>query len=252
MAMGARRKFVAGNWKMHGMAGSLSELQPIAAAADASKSVDVALCLPSTLIARAADAAPTLPIGAQDCHQAEHGAHTGCVSAAMLAEVGARLTIVGHSERRQDQQESNADIKAKAEAAHAAGLSVILCCGETEAQRDAGQAIARVTAQIAESMPDDASADWLTIAYEPIWAIGTGRVPQTSDVAEMHGAIRMKLRDLIGEEADAMRILYGGSMNGGNAAELLAVSDVDGGLVGGASLSADKFVPIIEAAAGAT
>ena len=252
MAMGARRKFVAGNWKMHGMAGSLSELQPIAAAADASKSVDVALCLPSTLIARAADAAPTLPIGAQDCHQAEHGAHTGCVSAAMLAEVGARLTIVGHSERRQDQQESNADIKAKAEAAHAAGLSVILCCGETEAQRDAGQAIARVTAQIAESMPDDASADWLTIAYEPIWAIGTGRVPQTSDVAEMHGAIRMKLRDLIGEEADTMRILYGGSMNGGNAAELLAVSDVDGGLVGGASLSADKFVPIIEAAAGAS
>ena len=252
MAMGARRKFVAGNWKMHGMAGSLSELQPIVAAADASKSVDVALCLPSTLIARAADAAPTLPIGAQDCHQAEHGAHTGCVSAAMLAEVGARLTIVGHSERRQDQQESNADIKAKAEAAHAAGLSVILCCGETEAQRDAGQAIARVTAQITESMPDDASADWLTIAYEPIWAIGTGRVPQTSDVAEMHGAIRVKLRDLIGEEADAMRILYGGSMNGGNAAELLAVSDVDGGLVGGASLSADKFVPIIEAAAGAS
>ena len=252
MAMGARRKFVAGNWKMHGMAGSLSELQPIVAAADASKSVDVALCLPSTLIARAADAAPTLPIGAQDCHQAEHGAHTGCVSAAMLAEVGARLTIVGHSERRQDQQESNADIKAKAEAAHAAGLSVILCCGETEAQRDAGQAIARVTAQIAESMPDDASANWLTIAYEPIWAIGTGRVPQTSDVAEMHGAIRVKLRDLIGEEADAMRILYGGSMNGGNAAELLAVSDVDGGLVGGASLSADKFVPIIEAAAGAS
>ncbi len=252
MAMGARRKFVAGNWKMHGMAGSLSELQPIAAAADASKSVDVALCLPSTLIARAADAAPTLPIGAQDCHQAEHGAHTGCVSAAMLAEVGARLTIVGHSERRQDQQESNANIKAKAEAAHAVGLSVILCCGETEAQRDAGQAIARVTAQIAESMPDDASADWLTIAYEPIWAIGTGRVPQTSDVAEMHGAIRVKLRDLIGEEADAMRILYGGSMNGGNAAELLAVSDVDGGLVGGASLSADKFVPIIEAAAGAS
>ena len=170
----------------------------------------------------------------------------------MLAEVGARLTIVGHSERRQDQQESNADIKAKAEAAHAAGLSVILCCGETEAQRDAGQAIARVTAQIAESMPDNASADWLTIAYEPIWAIGTGRVPQTSDVAEMHGAIRVKLRDLIGEEADAMRILYGGSMNGGNAAELLAVSDVDGGLVGGASLSADKFVPIIEAAAGAS
>ena len=237
MAMGARRKFVAGNWKMHGMAGSLSELQPIAAAADASKSVD---------------AAPTLPIGAQDCHQAEHGAHTGCVSAAMLAEVGARLTIVGHSERRQDQQESNADIKAKAEAAHAAGLSVILCCGETEAQRDAGQAIALVTAQIAESMPDDASADWLTIAYEPIWAIGTGRVPQTSDVAEMHGAIRVKLRDMIGEEADAMRILYGGSMNGGNAAKLLAVSDVDGGLVGGASLSADKFVPIIEAAAGAS
>ncbi|WP_187336230.1 triose-phosphate isomerase [Novosphingopyxis iocasae] len=250
--MAERRKFIAGNWKMHGLGSSVSEIGPIAAAADALDGVDVALCVPATLIHRAAKAAPTLSIGAQDCHQEDAGAHTGCISAAMLAEVGASLTIVGHSERRQDQHESDADIKAKAEAARAAGLSVILCCGETEAERDAGQAVSRVTDQIAASMPDGAAADWLTIAYEPIWAIGTGRVPGTDDVAEMHSAIRAKLRDLIGDEAEGIRILYGGSMNGGNAAELLAVGDVDGGLVGGASLSADKFVPIIEAAAKAS
>lgn len=247
--MAERRKFIAGNWKMHGMGASLSELAAIAAAAQALSDVDVALCLPATLIARAAEAAPSLAIGAQDCHQQRSGAHTGCISAAMLAEIGAALTIVGHSERRQDQRESDADVKAKAQAAYAAGLQVILCCGESEAERERGDAIARVTGQIAGSMPDGAAGQWLTIAYEPIWAIGTGRVPGTDEVAEMHGAIRAQLRDLIGEEAGNLRILYGGSMNGGNAAELLAVPDVDGGLVGGASLSADKFVPIIEAAA---
>ncbi len=247
--MAERRKFVAGNWKMHGMGSSLSQIGPIAAAARACAALDVALCLPATLIGRASAEAQGLPIGAQDCHAQADGAHTGCLSAAMLAEVGATLTIVGHSERRQDQQESDADVKAKAEAARAAGLSVILCCGETEAERDAGQAAARVTSQITAGLPDDAAADWLTIAYEPIWAIGTGRVPGHDDIAQMHGTIRNTLRDLIGGEADAMRILYGGSMNGGNAAALLAVADVDGGLVGGASLSADKFVPIIEAAA---
>jgi len=247
--MGMRRKFIAGNWKMHGLGSSLSEITPIAAAAEALGDVDVALCLPATLIQRAAEAAPALAIGAQDCHRNVSGAHTGCLSAAMIAEVGASLTIVGHSERRQDQHESDADVKAKAEAARDAGLSVILCCGESEAERDAGEALARVTKQIAASMPDGAAADWLTIAYEPIWAIGTGRVPSSDDIAEMHGAIRNQLRETIGGEADKLRILYGGSMNGGNAAELLAVPDVDGGLVGGASLSADKFVPIIEAAA---
>lgn len=247
--MAERRKFIAGNWKMHGMGASLSELAAIAAAAQALSDVDVALCLPATLIARAAEAAPSLAIGAQDCHQQRSGAHTGCISAAMLAEIDAALTIVGHSERRQDQRESDADVKAKAQAAYAAGLQVILCCGESEAERERGDAIARVTGQIAGSMPDGAAGQWLTIAYEPIWAIGTGRVPDTDEVAEMHGAIRAQLRDLIGEEAGNLRILYGGSMNGGNAAELLAVPDVDGGLVGGASLSADKFVPIIEAAA---
>ncbi|WP_420605307.1 triose-phosphate isomerase [Novosphingopyxis sp.] len=247
--MSGRRKFVTGNWKMHGLGGSLSEIASIAASAAALDDVDVALCLPATLIARAINAAPSLMIGAQDCHQERNGPHTGCISAAMLAEIGAMLTIVGHSERRQDQQESDADIKAKAEAARDAGLSVILCCGESEVEHDAGQAVARVTAQIAASMPGGAAADWLTIAYEPIWAIGTGKVPGMDDVAEMHGAIRTKLRELIGKEADAIRILYGGSMNGGNAAQLLAIPDVDGGLVGGASLSAEKFVPIIEAAA---
>ncbi len=247
--MADRRRFIAGNWKMHGMGASLSELASIAAAAQAFADVDVALCLPATLIARAVEAAPALAIGAQDCHQQRSGAHTGCVSADMLAEIGAALTIVGHSERRQDQHESDADVNAKAAAARAAGLSVILCCGESEAERDAGNAVSRVTAQIAASMPDGAAADWLTVAYEPIWAIGTGRTPGVDDVAEMHGAIRARLYELIGEEAGKLRILYGGSMNGGNAGELLAVPDVDGGLVGGASLSAGKFVPIIEAAA---
>ena len=246
-----RRKLVAGNWKMHGVRAMLPEVAAIADAAADHAGVDVALCVPFTLIAPASDAAGAMPVGAQDVHQAESGAHTGCISAAMAREAGAALTIVGHSERRADQGETDADVKAKAEAARAAGLSVILCVGESLEQRDAGKAEAVVTAQVAAALPAGAAGNWLSIAYEPIWAIGTGRTPTGADVAAMHGAIRAKLRDLIGEEADRVRILYGGSMKGENAAELLACADVDGGLVGGASLGADKFVPIITAAAAA-
>lgn len=242
-----RRKLVAGNWKMHGVKADLPEIRAIAAAQD--DAVDSALCVPFTLIAAAADVAPSLAIGAQDVHAAEKGAHTGCISAAMLLESGATLTIVGHSERRADQHESDQDVKAKAEAAHKAGLGVILCIGETLAERDAGRAEEVVTAQIEGSLPANASADWLSLAYEPVWAIGTGRTPTEADVAAMHGAIRAKLRALVGDEADRLRILYGGSVNGANAASLLSCADVDGALVGGASLTADKFVPIIEAAA---
>jgi len=245
----ANRKYIVGNWKMNGLRAQLADIAVIAAIAANHEGVDVGICPPATLIGPAAQANPEFAIGAQDCHFAESGAHTGCLSAAMLKEAGATYSIVGHSERRADQQESDAEVKAKAEAAHAAGMGAIICVGETEEERDAGQAIEMVTIQLARSFPAKANAEWLTIAYEPIWAIGTGRVPEASDVAEMHAAIRKKLGELMGQGSDAVRILYGGSMNGGNAAELLAIPNVDGGLVGGASLTAAKFGPIIEAAA---
>jgi triosephosphate isomerase len=211
--------------------------------------VDVALCVPFTLIADAVATAPGLVIGGQDCHAADSGAHTGCISAAMLVDVGARTVIVGHSERRADQFETSQDAWAKAAAAHRHGLSVILCCGETEAERDAGRAERVVQAQIEKSVPDDASPDWFTLAYEPRWAIGTGRTPSIEDIASMHAIARAKLKQLVGEgKARGIRILYGGSMTGANAASILAAPDVDGGLIGGASLAAEKFVPIIEAA----
>lgn len=244
-----RRKLVAGNWKMHGLKAQLGEVEAIAAAAAANPGVDTTLCVPFTLISPAVGVAGALQIGAQDVHEADQGAHTGCISAPMLVEAGATLTIVGHSERRADQHETDAQVKAKAEAAHKAGLRVILCVGETLEERDAGRAEDVVTAQVAASLPEAASADWLALAYEPVWAIGTGRTPTEADVAAMHGAIRARLRELVGGEAERLQILYGGSVNGGNAAPLLGCADVDGALVGGASLTAEKFVPIIEAAA---
>jgi triosephosphate isomerase len=245
-----RRRLIAGNWKMNGSRDALAELDGIAAAAEAAPDVDVAICPPFTLIERAAARTPSLPIGAQDCHAAPKGAHTGCVSAGMLVEAGAKLVIVGHSERRADQGETDAIVKAKAEAAIAAGLTAIVCVGETEAERDAGEAGAVVARQLRGSLPV-AGGDALVVAYEPVWAIGTGRIPSLEDVATMHAAIRADLAELLGpERAEAIRILYGGSMNAGNAADLLAVPNVDGGLVGGASLTAAAFVPIIEAAAG--
>jgi triosephosphate isomerase (TIM) len=244
----ALRKLIAGNWKMNGSLEGLVELDAIAAAADAHGKVDVAICLPATLIAAAVARQPSLAVGAQDCHGAASGAHTGCLSAAMLAEAGATLTIVGHSERRSDQHESDADVKAKAIAAIHQGLTAIICVGESEAQRDAGEAIAVVTRQLDGSVPSDIDSARIVIAYEPVWAIGTGRTPSTADVAEMHAAIRARLITLLGEAGSAVRILYGGSVKPGNAAELMAVADVDGALVGGASLKAADFVPIIAAA----
>ena len=244
-----RRKLVAGNWKMNGSLAALAELDGIAAAAEVAPAVDVAIAVPATLIAPAHARVPALTIGAEDVHASDKGAHTGCISAAMVAEAGARLSIVGHSERRADQHETDADVKGKAEALHRAGLHAILCVGETLDERDAGRAEAVVTEQLAGSLPEGSAGDWLAIAYEPVWAIGTGRTPTTADVAAMHGAIRAKLRELIGAKADAVRLLYGGSVTPDNARELLGAGDVDGALVGGASLTAAKFVPIIEAAA---
>jgi triosephosphate isomerase (TIM) len=245
------RKFIAGNWKMNGRLADLAAVKAIAAGAAAFPSVDSALCLPATLIAPAAQAVPGYGIGAQDCHRSVSGAHTGCVSAEMLREAGADLTIIGHSERRAGQHESDADVRAKALAAKAAGLSVIICVGETEAERDAGNAEKVVLGQLEGSLPGEVDSSWVSIAYEPVWAIGTGRIPSMGDVAAMHGAIRKSLVERFGSDGNAVRILYGGSMNADNAAPLLAVPNVDGGLIGGASLSAEKFLPIVAAAANA-
>lgn len=242
-----RRKLVAGNWKMNGSLAQLDELDAIAAAAVANPAVDVAICVPATLIAPAA-ARGGVTIGAQDVHFNASGAHTGCLSAEMLKEAGARLTIVGHSERRTDQHETDAEIRAKAEAAIATGMIAIVCVGETEAERDAGQAVAIVSGQLDGSIPPTGTAATLVVAYEPVWAIGTGRTPTVGDVEEMHAAIRARLEKLLGGEAAAVRILYGGSVKPSNARELLHVANVDGALVGGASLTAKDFVPIVEAA----
>jgi triosephosphate isomerase (TIM) len=230
------RKLIAGNWKMHGSIAALAEIDAIATAAQ-DRDFDVAICPPFTLIAPACGRG--VAIGAQDCHAAAKGAHTGCVSATMLVEAGATLCILGHSERRADNFETDADVKAKAEAAIAAGMTAIVCVGETIGQRRAGQAVAVVETQLAGSLPT--TRDNLVVAYEPVWAIGTGLTPSTEDVAEMHAAIRA----VVGA---GVRILYGGSVKPSNAAELLHVANVDGALVGGASLTSAEFVPIIEAA----
>jgi triosephosphate isomerase len=238
-----RRKFVAGNWKMNGSLAALAELDAIGAAV--TDTVDVAIAVPATLIHPAAQRA-RFPIGAEDVHANECGAHTGCVSADMIKEAGAVFSIVGHSERRQAQGETDADVKAKAEALRRAGLQAILCVGETLDQREAGEAEAVVTAQIRASLPDGAAGDWLSIAYEPIWAIGTGKVATVEDVEAMHAAIR----EALGGQGETIRLLYGGSVTAENAPGLLHAANVDGALVGGASLTAAKFIPIIEAARG--
>ncbi len=245
----SRRKLVVGNWKMNGMRAHLDEVEAIGRVAAAHPAVEVGLCLPATLIMAGSERRGAAFIGAQNCHMDISGAYTGSLSAEMLLEAGASWVITGHSERREARGETNADIAAKSAAAHRVGMKVILCVGETLEVRDAGQAEEVVAAQLLASLPEGASADWLAIAYEPIWAIGTGRIPTMEAVAEMHAALRAALASRIGAaEADAMRILYGGSMNGDNATDLLAIADVDGGLIGGASLSATKFAPIIEAA----
>ena len=247
-----RRKLVAGNWKMHGLGSALAELKDVVAAAQATPLAngDVAICPPFTLVQAAASAAADsdVLIGGQDCHAQAFGAHTGEISAEMLKDAGATLVIVGHSERRADCGETDAIVQAKALAAHRAGLLPIICVGETEAERDAGQAEAVVARQLAGSVPDDCAADSLVIAYEPVWAIGTGRTPTTTDVAQIHAMIRNALINRFGDAGAQMRILYGGSVKPGNAAELMAVKNVDGALVGGASLKAADFIPIIMAA----
>ena len=237
---------IAGNWKMNGTAAQLSALAEIA---EAEASVDRVLCVPATLIERAVRAAPGLPIGGQDCHADESGAHTGDVSAEMLADAGASHVIVGHSERRGDHGEDDATVRGKAEAARRAGLVRIVCIGETEAEREAGRTLDVLSAQIDGSVPDGATAADTVLAYEPVWAIGTGRTASEGDVAEAHAHIRGRLAARLGEGGAAIPILYGGSVKPGNAAGLMAVENVDGALVGGASLKPSDFLAICAAAA---
>ena len=249
----ALKKLVAGNWKMHGLSSDIAEIERIAAQSRSFPLVDVALCVPSILIERAARAVPGFAIGAQDVHYAEKGAHTGCVSVQMLLDAGAALTIVGHSERREAQRESDAEVKAKAEAALASGLRVILCVGEMLEVRERGSAVATVLSQLGGSLPERLKSESdLAVAYEPVWAIGTGKIPTLAEIAEMHAAIRGRLSEHLGEWGEAVRILYGGSVKLANATEIFEVEDVDGALVGGASLKAADFMPIVEAAESAS
>ena len=244
----ARKKLIAGNWKMNGLRDSLSELAPMAElAAQLGDKVDVAVCPPFTLLAGAAQVLQNtrIALGGQDCHFAEKGAHTGCIAPHMLVDLCATYVILGHSERRADQGESDDLVRAKAEAAVKAGLIPIICVGETEAERLAGQAEAVVGRQLAGSIPAGADPAKLVVAYEPVWAIGTGRTPSVEDVAAMHGFIRSRL----GQGAESIRLLYGGSVKPDNAIALMGAADVDGALVGGASLTAAQFNPIISAAA---
>jgi triosephosphate isomerase len=247
--MHLRRKLVAGNWKMNGNLAALAELAAIADAAREAGGADVAICPPFTLIAPAVTRSGGLIVGAQDCHAEASGAHTGCVSVPMIREAGAKLVIVGHSERRAGQHESDAQVRAKAAAALAAGLIAIVCVGESAAERADGRHLAVVEAMLLGSLPDDWEDGELVVAYEPIWAIGTGKVATPADVAEMHAHVRVVLVRRYGERGLRLRILYGGSVKADNAAELFAVPEVDGALVGGASLTAAAFVPIVEAAA---
>jgi triosephosphate isomerase len=247
--MHLRRKLVAGNWKMNGSLSGLAELAPIAEAARAAGGVDVAICPPFTLIASAVARSGGLAVGGQDCHWEPDGAHTGSVSAAMLKEAGAKLVIVGHSECRAERNESDGVVRGKAAAALALGLQAIVCVGESDAERRAGDQLSVVTGQLEGSLPDDWKDGELILAYEPVWAIGTGKVATPADITAMHAAIREALAGRYGERGGRIRILYGGSVKADNAAEIFACPEVDGALVGGASLTAEAFVPIIEAAA---
>lgn len=245
------RPFIVGNWKMNGTRAMLAEARAIDRGAARHPGVRVGIAPPFTLIGAMTDAVQTALVGAQDCHAQNSGAFTGDVAAPMLADVGAQFTIVGHSERRAMHGESDAVVQAKADAALAAGLEVIVCVGETEAERDAGKAEAVVCGQLDGSLPrGEGIIPRVTVAYEPVWAIGTGRVPSVDDVAAMQRAIRAQLRSIYGDDGAAIRILYGGSVNAKNAAELLGVEEVGGALVGGASLTADNFLAIVLAAAG--
>jgi triosephosphate isomerase len=245
----APRKLAAGNWKMNGDLAALDQVDSLARE-HAAPGCDVLICPPAVLIHPLAARAGSIALGGQDCHAATSGAHTGDISAAQLKNVGASHVILGHSERRTDHGETDAEVAAKAVAAHGAGLVAIICVGESEAQRDAGETLDVIAAQLAGSIPDCATAGNTVVAYEPIWAIGTGRTPTGDQIAEVHRLMRDRLAERFPDGAE-MSLLYGGSVKPGNAAEIFAIEHVNGALVGGASLKASDFGPII-AALGAT
>ncbi len=245
------RPLVAGNWKMNGTGAQLDELRAMGhgfmSGLDAE--TEALVCVPATLLTRASAILSATPVktGGQDCHAKAGGAHTGDISAEMLKDAGASHVIVGHSERRTDHGETDAGVRVKTEAAWRAGLAAIVCIGETRGERESGATLDVLSRQVAGSVPRGAVAANTVIAYEPVWAIGTGLTPTAADVAKAHAHIRARLRELLGDGADRMRILYGGSVKPSNAVELLSVANVDGALVGGASLKAADFLGIAEA-----
>ncbi|PIE10912.1 MAG: triose-phosphate isomerase [Rhodobacterales bacterium] len=243
-----RRKLAAGNWKMNGLKADLTELEALTVA-HPSPGVDMLLCPPATLIsAAAAHAGDALAIGGQDCHPNVSGAHTGDISARMLKDAGASAVIVGHSERREDHEESSEIVRAKAKAAQDQGLMAIVCVGESLAQREAANTLDIIAGQLSSSIPDSSTALNLVVAYEPIWAIGTGKIPTLAQIGEVHDFIRARLERRFGAGVGrGVRLLYGGSVKPGNAADIFGVPNVDGALVGGASLKASDFSPIIKA-----
>ena len=243
-----RRKMAAGNWKMNGLRADLAEITALASATSTT-ACDVMICPPAPLIPAMLALETGIMVGGQDCHAEQSGAHTGDVSATLLKDIGASAVIVGHSERRADHAETDAEVRAKAEAATSAGLIAIICIGETEAERDAGDTLKVVETQLTGSLPDGTTAANTVVAYEPVWAIGTGKTAQSSDIVEVHAAMRALLRARFGAEvADGIRLLYGGSVKPGNAEEIFSLPAVDGGLVGGASLKAADFSAIVAAA----
>jgi triosephosphate isomerase len=243
------RQLVAGNWKMNGLGADLAELETLKRGLRPATVCDVLVCPPASLIARAASVAKgVFVLGGQDCHKDPHGAFTGDISAEMLRDAGASAVIVGHSERRHYHGERDQDVAAKAKAAWRAGLTAIICIGETENQRDAGEAPQVCHSQITGSVPKGATSVNTTIAYEPVWAIGSGKTPSDGDILAMHAHIRHCLAEHVGAAAQEMRILYGGSVKAGNAKTILALENVNGALVGGASLKAQEFLAIIAAA----
>ena len=250
MADPTRRPLVAGNWKMNGLKASAAELGKVmAGAAELLTKVELMICPPATLIMTFAQAAAgsKIEIGGQDCHAEPSGAFTGDISAEMLADLGAKAVIVGHSERRTYHKETDAEVRGKAQAAWRARLTAIVCIGETRAEREGGKTLDVLGRQLDGSLPDGATGANLVVAYEPVWAIGTGLTPTAADVAEAHAFIRKRLASRYGNTADAVRILYGGSVKPSNAAELMGVTNVDGALVGGASLKAEDFFGIAAA-----
>jgi triosephosphate isomerase len=247
-----RRKLAAGNWKMNGDAALLGELATLAGQ-QGPDAPQIVICPPHTLLTAAAQSTKgsQIEIGGQDCHSAAKGAHTGDVAASMIAETGASHVIVGHSERRDSHAETSETVRAKAQAAWAAGLTAIICIGESEAERAGAQTLDIIAAQLQASLPDDATAANTVIAYEPIWAIGTGKVPTLDQITQTHDMLRAQLVTRLGAQGDAIRLLYGGSVKPTNAAEIFQAKNVDGALVGGASLKASDFQPIIDALAAA-